>query len=125
MKLLSVFVSFFMLSALLHAQNTTAIQGKTVSLYNEALSLSQQGNSLKASQLLREILKADTTYYMAYFALADLSHEAGKPEEEILDLTKGLALSHDTYPAGFKFLAELLYKRGAYAEALSRICLLY
>ena len=70
-------------------KNTTAIQKKTVSLYNEALSLSQRGNSLKASQLLHEILKADSTYYMAHFALADLSHEAGKPEEEVTHLTKG------------------------------------
>jgi len=121
MKLLFTVVSFFMLSALLHAQNTTAILKRTNFLYNEALSLSQQGNSLKASQLLHEILKADSTYYMAHFALADLNHEAGKPEEEILNLTKGLALSGDSYPAGFKFLAELLYKRGVYAEALSRM----
>ena len=121
MKLLSLFVSFFMFSVVLHAQNTTAIQKKTVSLYNEALSLSQRGNSLKASQLLHEILKADSTYYMAHFALADLSHEAGKPEEEVTHLTKGLALSGDVYPAGFKFLAELLYKKAEYVEALRRM----
>ncbi|MCX6220562.1 MAG: OmpA family protein [Bacteroidia bacterium] len=121
MRLLSFFVSFFMLSVAIHAQNTSAILKRTNSLYDEALSLSKQGNSLKASQLLREILKVDSTYYMAHFALADLAHEAGKPEEEILDLSKGLALSGDAYPAGFKFLAELLYKKGEYVEALSRM----
>jgi len=121
MKLLFTVVSFLLLSVVLHAQNTTAILKRTNSLYDEALSLSKQGNSLKASQLLREILKTDSTYYMAHFALADLSHEAGKPEEEILDLSKGLALSGDAYPAGFKFLAELLYKKGEYEEALRRM----
>jgi outer membrane protein OmpA-like peptidoglycan-associated protein len=121
MKLLSLFVSFFMLSVVLHAQNTSAILKRTNSIYDEALSLARQGNSLKASQLLNEILKIDSTYYMALFALADLSHEAGKPEEEILNLTKGLALSGDAYPAGFKFLADLLYKKGEYVESLRRM----
>ena len=121
MKLLSIFVPFLLLSGALHAQNTIAVQKKVAALYNEALSLSQQGNSIKAAQLLQGILKIDSTFYMAHFALADLSHEAVKPDEEILDLSKGLALSGDAYPAGFKFLAELLYKKGEYVEALRRM----
>ncbi len=121
MKLLSIVVSLLLLSGALHAQNRSAILKRTNSLYHEALSFSQLGNSLKASQLLHEILKIDSTYFMAHFALADLNHEEGRPEEEIKHLEKGLALSGDAYPAGFKFLAELLYKKGEYVEALARM----
>ncbi|MCK9413048.1 MAG: OmpA family protein [Prolixibacteraceae bacterium] len=121
MKLLIAVVSFLVSSGMLHAQNTSAISNRTNTLYSEALSLSQLGNSLKATQLLHEILEIDSTYYMAHFALADLSHEAGKAEEELAYLTKGLALSNDLYPAGFKFLAELLYKKGEYDGALERM----
>ncbi len=121
MKLLYIIVSFILLSGALQAQNTTSVQKKVAALYNEALSLSQQGNSMKASQLLQGILKIDSTFYMAYFALADLNHEAGKPEAEILNLSKGLSKSGDAYPAGFKFLAELLYKKGEYVEALDQM----
>jgi outer membrane protein OmpA-like peptidoglycan-associated protein len=121
MKLLFAFVPFFLLSIVLNAQNVTSIQKKCMALYEEALALSQQGNSLKSSQLLNEILKVDSTFFMADFALADLSHESGKAEEEIGYLQKGLAFSGDTYPAGFKFLAEALYKKGDYADALARM----
>lgn len=121
MKLLFAFVPFILLSGVLVAQNTISIQNRCKALYEEALTLSQQGNSLKSGVLLNEILELDSTFYMADFALADLSHEAGKEEEEIKYLQKGLVFSGDTYPAGFKFLAEALYKKGEYANALTRM----
>jgi outer membrane protein OmpA-like peptidoglycan-associated protein len=121
MKLLLAFVPFFLLSGVPNAQNVTSIQKKCSAIYNEALTLSQQGNSLKSSQLLKEILKLDSTFYLADFALADLCHEAGKVEEEIGFLQKGLVFSGDSYPAGFKFLAEALYKKGDYPEAIARM----
>jgi outer membrane protein OmpA-like peptidoglycan-associated protein len=121
MKLLFAVVLFFLLSGVLYAQNATSIQKKCKALYEEALTLSQQGNSLKSSQLLNEILKLDSTFFMADFALADLGHEAGKAEEEIEHLQKGLKFSGDSYTAGFKFLAEALYKKCEYADALTRM----
>ncbi len=121
MRLLFAFVLLIILPAGIYAQKTTSSQKKIEALYNEALTLSQQGNSLKSVQRLYEILKLDSTYYLARFALADLNHEAGKSEEEIENLERGLAHSGDSYPAGFKFLAEALYKKGDYSEALTRI----
>ncbi len=121
MRLLFAFVLLIILPAGIYAQKTTSSQKKIETLYNEALTLSQQGNSLKSVQRLYEILKLDSTYYLARFALADLNHEAGKSEEEIENLERGLAHSGDSYPAGFKFLAEALYKKGDYSEALTRI----
>lgn len=121
MKLLSAIVLLFILPVGIYAQKTTLVQKKTEALYNEALTLSQQGNSVKSAQRLSEILKLDSTFYMARFALADLSHEAGKRDDEIENLQKGLAFSGDSYPVGYKFLAEVLYKKGDYAEALNRM----
>jgi outer membrane protein OmpA-like peptidoglycan-associated protein len=121
MKLLFAFVPFFLISGVLSAQNTTSIQKRCKALYEEALTLSQQGNSLKSSQLLHEILKLDSTFYMADFALADLSHEVGKAEEEIGYLQKGLKFAGDSYPAAFKFLADACYKKGEYVDALTRM----
>ncbi len=119
MKLLFSIVTFSILSGVLNAQNATSIQKNCLALYEEALIISQQGNSLKSSQLLDEILKLDSTFYMANFALADLSHEAGKAEEEIGYLQNALKFSGDSYPAGFKFLAEARYRKGEYADALA------
>ena len=121
MKLLTAFVLFLFLVGTLSAQKSTSLQKKTASLYSEALTLSQLGNSTKSKQLLDELVKLDPTYFMAYFALADLSHETGDTEGEIRYLRQGLALSGDTYPAGFKFLAEVLFEKGDYSEALTRM----
>lgn len=121
MKLLTAIVLFLFLLGTLSAQKSTSLQKKTTALYSEALALSQQGNSTKSRQLLDELVKLDPTYFMAYFALADLSHETGDTEGEIRYLRQGLALSGDTYPAGFKFLAEVLFKKGDYSEALTRM----
>jgi len=121
MKLLSAIVLLFILPVGIYAQNTSSIQKKTTALYQEALALSQQGNSPKSRQLLGEILKLDSTFYLAHFALADLSHEAGNPEDERINLLRGLALSGDSYLIGYKFLAEVLFKKGDYAEALNRM----
>jgi len=121
MKLLTIIVTFLLLSGTLCAQRSASLQKKVTALYAEALGYSQQGNAMKSAALLKELLKKDPSYFMAYFALADLSHEAGDAEAEIGFLQQGLALSGDSYPAGFKFLAEVLFKGGAYLEALSCI----
>ncbi len=119
MRIIVAFVCLFLFARALNAQNPIALQKKTTTLYQEALSLSQQGNSQKSIQLLINILSLDSTFYLAHFALADLSHEAKKPEEEILHLRKGLTLSGNKYPAGYKFLAEVLYQQGDYTGALN------
>ncbi len=121
MKQLFAFAIFILVSTGIHAQKSASANRKIEILYNEALTFSQQGNSAKAAQQLYEILKLDSTWYLARFALADLSHEAGKTDEEINHLRKGLSYSGDTYPPGFKFLAESLYKIGEYKEAKSRM----
>ena len=119
MKLLTVIVTFLLLSGTLCAQRSASLLKKVTALYAEALDCSQQGNATKSAALLKELVKIDPTYFMAYFALADLSHEAGDSEMEIGYLRQGLALSGDAYPAAYKFLAEGLFKNGIYAEALA------
>ena len=121
MKLFAAFVLFFFLFGEAHAQKAKDLHVKITALYQNALTCSQQGNSLKSSQLLNEILKIDSTFYLARFALADLSHEAGRTDEELVHLAKGLAFSGDAYPAGFKFLAEGCFKNGDYSTALPNI----
>lgn len=102
----------------MYAQKTTSSQKKIEILYNEALTLSRQANSVKSVQRLQEALKLDPSFSPAFFALADLSHEAGKPEEELGYLQKGLAISGDSYPSGYKFLAQIFFKKGEYGPAL-------
>ncbi len=121
MKSLPAFVFLLLIPLNLFAQKPTSSQKKIELLYNEALNLSRDGNSAKSEQLLYEILKLDSAWYMAHFALADLAHEAGKSKAEIENLQKGLAISGDSYIGGFKFLAEALFKNGDYSEALSRM----
>ena len=121
MKLLFTLALFLLFPIGMYAQKATSSQKKIEALYNEALTLSQQGNSVKSDQRLHEILKLDAAYFPALFALADLSHEAGKEDEELGFLQKGLTISGNSYPAGFKFLAQILYKRGDYTTALDRI----
>ncbi len=118
MKLFAAFVLFFFLFMESYAQKAKDLHVKIAALYQEALTCSQQGNSLKSAQLLNEILKIDSTFYLARFALADLCHEAGKTDEELVHLAKGLTFSGDAYPAGFKFLAEGCFKKGEYSTAL-------
>lgn len=117
MKLLTLFLILLFLPGIHRAQKATSAGRKIEVLYNEALVLSQQGYSAKSVQKLNEILRLDSGYYMASFALADLSHEAGKPEEEIRNLRLGLRYAGDSYPPGYKFLAEALFRRGDYQEA--------
>lgn len=118
MKLLFSIVLLWLLSIGMYAQKTTSSQKKIDALFKEALSLSQQSNPVKSARVLHEILKMDATYSQAYFALADLSHESENQEEELGYLRKGLAISGDSYPAGFKFLAQILFKKGEYLQAL-------
>ncbi|MCE1199480.1 MAG: hypothetical protein LWW85_10970, partial [Marinilabiliales bacterium] len=96
-------------------------QQKIGRLYEEALALSREGNSTAARQRLLTILQLDSLYAPACFALADLDHESGAVSDEIRWLKTGLRLSPDTYPPGYRFLAEMLYKKGDYAEALASI----
>ena len=118
MKLLVTLALLFILPIGMYAQKTTASQKKTELLYNEALSLSRQGNSVKSAQRLQEALKIDPSFAPAFFALADLSHEAGKQDDELGYLQKGLAISGDSYPSGYKFLAQIFFKKGEYVAAL-------
>jgi hypothetical protein len=121
MKLLTTCVLLILLPGMMLAQKSAVVQKKIETLYQEALELSQQGNSASSAMKLHEILNLDPNFYQAFFALADLSHESGKIDDEIGYLTKGLSLSEDGYIAGFKFLAEALYKKGEYLEALNRV----
>lgn len=121
MKLLSAFALLILFQTGMSAQNSGALLKKINSLYKDALTLSEQGNTAQSVQLLQQILKMDSTWHMAYFALSDLYHEMKKPDEEINSLQKGLTFAGDSYPVGFKFLAQELYKKGDYAEAKRNI----
>ena len=109
MKLQLLFMFFLFLSVGLYSQTATSVQKKCDTYYHEALILSNEGNSQRSIKRLKKALKLNSVFYPAIFALADLSHESGKVEEEFAYLQRGLAISGDSYPDGFKFLAQILY----------------
>ncbi len=103
------------------AQRGNSLQKISESLYNEAKINAQAGDRAKAIVLLKKLLISDPSYYMAYFGLADIYHETGESKLEQEALVKGLNISADRFPAGYKFLAELLYGKTEYSEALKNI----
>ncbi len=122
MKSLSVLVLLLLIPVGgIFAQKPTSSQKKINELYTDALNLSRDGNSVKSAQKLSEILKLDSTFYMARFALADLAHESGNLDIEINQLQKGLALSGEANVSGFKFLGEALFKKAQYDDALKSV----
>lgn len=110
----------FLGSLSLYAQHSKDSR-KIEVLYNNAKERAQAGDRVKAIELLVQILKIDSTYYQARFALADLYHEAGKTDQEIDNLRKGLRYSGNNYVPAFKFLAQSLYSKGIYDEAFENI----
>jgi len=100
------------------SQNNKASDKKIESLYNEAKANAQAGDKVKAIALLKQVLKNDPQYYMAFFGLADIYHETKERQLEKDALVNGLRISLDRFPGGYKFLAELLYAEAAYDEAL-------
>lgn len=116
-----IFIVFlFVTSASLAQKNNSALK-VSESLYNEAKSSAQAGDNAKAIALLNKLLKHDSAHYMAWFGLADIYHETREPKLEKEALVKGLMISNEHYPSGFKFLAELLYREGNYADALKNM----
>lgn len=118
------FVFFFTLFVLIidcNAQNNKALNKKTEFLYNEAKNQAQTGDRVKAINLLNQILKNDPQFYMAYFGLADIYHGTGDFRLEQEALENGLKISVDKFPNGYKFLAEILYAKAEYAEALKNM----
>ena len=103
------------------AQNNVAELKKVESLYTEAKINAQAGDRAKAIVLLRQIIKIDPQYYMAWFGLADIYHEAKDLKQEKESLVEGLKTGSDRFPNGYKFLAELLYNEGRYADALKNM----
>jgi len=103
------------------SQNNKASDKKIESLYNEAKANAQAGDKVKAIALLKQVLKNDPQYYMAFFGLADIYHETKERQLEKDALVNGLRISLDRFPGGYKFLAELLYAEAAYAEALKNM----
>lgn len=121
MKLPACILLFLLFSSGLFAQKPNAVHQKANSLYQDALTLSKQGNSRKSVRLLQDALKIDPSFAPAFFALADLSHETGNQDEELGYLQKGLAVSGDSYPPGYKFLAQILFSKGEYRTAMEAI----
>ena len=111
----------FVISVDCISQNNNALNKKTEILYNEAKSNAQAGDKVKAISLLQQVLKNDPQYYMAFFGLADIYHETKEYQLEKDALAKGLSISKDRFPNGYKFLAELLYAEAAYADAFKNI----
>jgi len=103
------------------SQNNKASDKKIESLYNEAKANAQAGDKVKAIALLKQVLKNDPQYYMAFFGLADIYHETKERQLEKDALVNGLRISLDRFPGGYKFLAELLYAEAAYDEALKNM----
>jgi len=103
------------------SQNNKASDKKIESLYNEAKANAQAGDKVKAIALLKQVLKNDPQYYMAFFGLADIYHETKERQLEKDALVNGLRISVDRFPGGYKFLAELLYAEAAYDEALKNM----
>lgn len=103
------------------AQNNVAAHTKVESLYNEAKINAQSGDRAKAIVMLRQILKMDPQYYMAWFGLADIYHESKDLKQEKEALIEGLKTGLDRFPNGYKFLAELLFNQADYREALKNM----
>jgi outer membrane protein OmpA-like peptidoglycan-associated protein len=121
MKILLISLSFFLFSIDLDAQKSSSSKKNVEVMYNEAKIKAQKGESDEAVKLLLQILSLDQSYYMAHFGLADIFHESGKIESEIGELRSGLKLSGNEYSIGFKYLAQALYAKGEYEEALKNI----
>jgi outer membrane protein OmpA-like peptidoglycan-associated protein len=121
MKFYLVFLAIFISCLNIHAQKKVSPQQKVEMIYNDAKIKAQSGESDVAAELLQQILKIDPNYYLAHFGLADIYHDAKKPELEIAELNSGLKLSGDKFPKGFKYLAQALYAREDYAEALKNM----
>lgn len=121
MKPFFIILSLLLFFFELNAQRSTSLKKDIEVKYNEAKIKAQSGESDKAVEILRQILKLDPSYFMAHFGLADIYHESGKAESEIEELQYGLKLSGNQYHAGFKFLAQALYSKGKYEEALKNI----
>jgi hypothetical protein len=112
--LISVFISGS------HGQGSKNLK-KTEALFLDAKNKAQAGEAEKAIDLLNQLLRIDPAYYMAHFALADIYHEKGKLDLEEKELNEGLKVCGDAFPNGYKFLAQILYKKGEYAEAFNNI----
>jgi outer membrane protein OmpA-like peptidoglycan-associated protein len=121
MKLLLLIFPLFFFFFDLNAQISSSQKKNIEARYNEAKIKAQNGDRNKAVELLQEILKLDQSYYMAHFGLADIYHELGKSDLEIEELKSGLKFSGREYPNGFKYLAQALYTKGEYDEALKNI----
>ena len=116
-----IFVILLFFTTVCAAQKSNSLQKISESLYNEAKISAQSGERDKAVTLLQKLIKKDSSYYMAYFGLSDIYHESGSKELEEKALTEGLKVSGDRFPAGYKFLAELLFREATYAEALKNM----
>jgi outer membrane protein OmpA-like peptidoglycan-associated protein len=112
-----IFLIFFFISSAQSNKNSKKIDV----LFNNAKEKAQSGDREKAIDLLSQILKLDSSYYQAQFALADIFHETGKTDLEIKSLKTGLRNSGDNFPIAFKFLAQSLYRKGIYQEAFENI----
>lgn len=101
----------------LPAQPKAKPLSKSTISYNEALQSYREGDAKKSAAMLQQLIKTDPGFYLAYFALADIYHADNRFDEEVAMLTDGLQVSGDQYPNGYKFLSELLYRKGDYATA--------
>ena len=118
------FIFFIILFAVVTdciAQNNKDLIKKTELLYNEAKAYAQEGDKVKAIAVLNQLLKLDPHYFMAFFGLADIYHEMKERKLEKEALMKGLQISSDQFPKGYKFLAELLYADALYADAMKNM----
>jgi len=111
-------IIFLLIVANVMGQHRNSSPKSSVSQYNEAKILAQNGEGEKAVSLLLKVLKNDPDHYMAWFGLADLYHDAGDRKLEQEALVQGLKIGSDHFPDGYKYLAALLYDQAQYADAL-------
>ncbi len=118
-KLIFIFLILFTANCI--AQKNKSSSKVSDQLYNEAKTEAQGGNRVKATALLNKIIKNDPQYFMAWFGLADIYHDTGEKQTEREALLKGLNISADRFPQGYKYLADLLYGEANYSEALKHM----
>ncbi len=116
-----ILISFLFFAFECTAQKSNSVSKVSESLYNEAKNNAQAGDRAKAIIQLNKVLKNDPSYFMAYFGLADIYHETAESNLEKEALEKGLKVSADRFPPGYRFLAELLYGKAEYGEALKNM----
>jgi len=114
------FIVFFILNISFSGfgQTVNDVNPRLQRVFDEAKMQFQQGKTNEAIDNLQHVLRMDSHFALAHFALADIYHWKKAKDLEETHLRAGLATDSVSYPQGFYFLALLQYQKGVYDTAL-------